>query len=137
MKPTDRRIILTHYPTYQQMTEYSCGPAAALTVLYYYGNRDYDEQKLVKLMKTKPLIGTSLVNMVKFFKGIGWKVKSRLDTPPIEDEFAFQKFVTRNLLQGKPIMVENVEWGGHWRVIIGLDTMGTNDNIFRRRVDYG
>ena len=29
----------------------------------------------------------------------------------------------------KPIMVENVEWGGHWRVIIGLDTMGTDDNI--------
>ena len=28
------RIILTDYPTYQQTTGYSCGPAAALTVLY-------------------------------------------------------------------------------------------------------
>ena len=129
MESTDSRIILTHYPTYQQMTEYSCGPAAALTVLYYYGNHDYDEQKLVKLMKTKPLIGTSLGNMVNFFKSIGWNVKSRLNTPPMEDVFDFQKFVRRNLLQGKPIMVENVEWGGHWRVIIGLDTMGTADNI--------
>lgn len=24
-------------------------------------------------------------------------------------------------------MVENVDWGGHWRVIIGYDTMGTDD----------
>ena len=28
-----------------------------------------------------------------------------------------------------PIMVENVEWGGHWRVIIGYDTMGTNNTL--------
>ena len=24
-------------------------------------------------------------------------------------------------------MVENVDWGGHWRIIIGYDTMGTDD----------
>ena len=24
-------------------------------------------------------------------------------------------------------MGENVDWGGHWRVIIGYDTMGTDD----------
>ena len=35
--------ILTHYPTYQQTTEYSCGPAAALTVLWYYGYKDNTE----------------------------------------------------------------------------------------------
>ena len=128
MESTDSRIILTHYPTYQQMTEYSCGPACALTVLYYYDNRDYDEQKLVKLMKTKPLIGTSPGNMIKFFQSIGWKVKSSLNTPPFKEVEDFQKFVIRNLSQGKPIMVENVEFGGHWRVIIGIDTMGTEDN---------
>ena len=31
----------------------------------------------------------------------------------------------RNLSAGKPVIVENVEWSGHWRVIIGVDTMGT------------
>lgn len=128
MTSTDNRIILKHYPTYQQTTEYSCGNAAALTVLYYYGNRDFDEATLIKRMKTKPLIGTSLGNMVKFFKSIGWNVQSSLDKPPM-DEFQFQKFVMKNLLLGKPIMVENVEFGGHWRVIIGVDTMGTADNL--------
>ena len=27
------------------------------------------------------------------------------------------------------IMVENVEWGGHWRVIIGYDTIGTESSL--------
>ena len=26
-------------------------------------------------------------------------------------------------------MVENVEWGGHWRVIIGYDSMGTESPL--------
>lgn len=129
MTSTDSRIILTHYPTYQQMTEYSCGPSCALTVLYYYGNRDFDEETLVKLMKTEPRTGTSLGNMVNFFKSIGWNVSSRLDTPPFENYNAFKKFITSNLNQGKPIIVENVDYGGHWRVIIGYDTIGT-ENLY-------
>ena len=129
---TADRIILTHYPTCQQTTEYSCGSAAALTVLKFFGRNDFDEATLIKLMKTKPEVGTSLGNMVKFFKEIGWNVQSSLDTPP-PDEVEFQKFVVKNLSQGKPIIVENIEWGGHWRVIIGYDTMGTEnleDDVF-------
>lgn len=126
MISTADRIILTNYPTCQQMTDYSCGPCAALTVLYYFGNRDFDEATLVKAMKTKPIVGTTLGNMVKFFRELGWNVQSSLDRPPL-DEFEFQKFVIRNLSAGRPIIVENVEWGGHWRVIIGVDTMGTED----------
>ncbi len=126
MTSTADKIILTHYPNVQQETEYSCGAAAARSVLNYFGRDDFDEPTLIKKLKTKPKIGTSLSNMVKFFKSIDWEVQSRLDTPPM-DEFAFQKFVRENLAQGKPIIVENVEWGGHWRVIIGVDTLGTAD----------
>lgn len=124
MTSTADRIILPHYPTYQQTTEFSCGPAAALTVLNFFGNRDFDEQTLIERMKTKPQIGTSLGNMVKFFKSIGWEVQSSLDAPPMEEE-EFQKFVVKNLSAGNPIIVENVEWGRHWRVIIGYDSLGT------------
>ena len=97
-----------------------------MTVLNYFGNKDFNEQALIKAMKTKPHIGTSLGNMVKFFKSIGWKVQSSLDTPPM-DYLEFQNFVVKNLSAGKPIMIENVEFGGHWRVIIGLDTIGTEN----------
>ena len=120
------RIILTDYPTYQQTTGYSCGSAAALTVLYYYGNRDFDEATLITRMDSKPHIGTSLSAMVKFFREIGWDVQSSLDTPPLDDD-AFQKFVVDSLTAGKPIIVENIEFGGHWRVIIGIDTLGTEN----------
>ena len=126
MTSTTDRIILTHYPTYQQTTEYTCGPASALTVLNYFGDKNFDEKTLAKTMETKPQIGTSLGNMVKFFKSIGWEVQSSLDAPPF-DEYEFQKFVVENLSAGKPIIVENVEWGGHWRVIIGYDSLGTSE----------
>ena len=126
MRGTESRTMLTHYPTYQQTREYTCGPAAALTVFYWYGNRDYDEMSLAKGMKTQGYpIGTNPKDMVDFFKEIGWEVKSSLDSPAFASENAFKDFVLENLRQGTPIMVENVEWGGHWRVIIGYDTMGT------------
>ena len=96
MTSTSDRIILPRFSTYQQTTEYSCGPAAALTVLRYFGNENFDELTLIKEMKTKPKIGTSLSNMVKFFKGIGWEVQSSLDAPPM-DEFEFQKFVVKSI----------------------------------------
>lgn len=124
MTSTADRIILAHFPTVQQQTEYSCGAATVLSVLKFFGNRDFDEATLIERLKTKPKTGTSLGNMVNFFREIGWDVQSSLDTPPM-DEFAFQKFVTENLSAGKPILVENVEWGGHWRVIIGVDTLGS------------
>ena len=49
--------------------------------------------------------------------------------PPF-DEYAFQKFVIENLSAGKPIIVENVDWGGHWRVIIGYDSLETSDLLY-------
>lgn len=120
------RVMISHYPTYQQTTEYTCGPASALTVLYYYGIRDYDEMSLAKEMKTQGYpIGTNPANMVKFFQRLGWKTESSLTSPPFADYDEFKKFAIARLRRGIPIIVENVEWGGHWRVIIGYDDMGT------------
>ena len=127
LKPVGDRIILEKYPTYQQKSDFSCGPACALTILNYFGNREYDEAILVKKMGTKPYIGTNLSNMAKFFEEIGWEVESSVNFEPMKDDEAFQQFVIRNLSEGKPIMVENVEYGGHWRVIIGYDGMGTEN----------
>lgn len=128
--------ILSGFPTYQQTTETTCGPAAALTVLYYFGNKKYDEHMLSILMETlheaknDGQMGTSTTGMVKFFKSIGWKVASSLNRPKNRDgDFKtpkeFKDFALQNLKAGVPIMVENMYWGGHWRVIIGYDTMGT------------
>ena len=130
MKSTKDRIILEKYPTYQQSTEYTCGPAAGLTVLYYYGNKNYNEMSLAAEMRTQGYpIGTSLSNIVKFYEKIGWDVDSSLKNESFTDYDDFKKWVIDNLKQKTPIMVENVEWGGHWRVIIGYDTIGTEDTF--------
>lgn len=129
--------IITGFPTYQQSTETTCGPAAALTVLDYFGNKKYDEQMLSILMGTKHEaqkdgeMGTSTSGIVKFFKTIGWKVHSSLDRKKgmnvdFDSPAVFKDFVLKNLKAGTPILVENMYWGGHWRVIIGYDTLGTD-----------
>ena len=125
-----RRLVLSHYPTYQQTREYTCGPAAALTVLYRYGNKDYDEMSMTKAMKTQGYpTGTSLKNMVNFFRDIGWNVKSGLNTDKFSRFEDFRAFLMEQLSNGHPILVENVEWGGHWRVIIGYDNMETESPL--------
>ena len=55
---------------------------------------------------------------------------SSLDRPQgksydFENPQQFKDFVLKNLKEGVPVMVENMYWGGHWRVIIGYDSMGT------------
>lgn len=123
------RIILPHFGTYQQTTEYTCGPSASLMVLRYYGNYDFDEMELAKEMKTQGYpIGTNPANMVKFFQKIGWEVESSVSKGAVQfKKFGeFREFVLKNLELGRPIIVENIEWGGHWRVIIGYDGIGTD-----------
>ena len=82
-----------HYPSYQQTTEYTCGPAAALTLLYWHGNKDYDELSLSKEMKTRPYpYGTNVKDMVSFFEKIGWTVESSLKADKISRYEAFRDF---------------------------------------------
>ena len=130
MKSNDTRIILTNYPTYQQTKENTCGPAAGLTVLYYFGVKDYDEAKLTDEMKTKPYpIGTNPKDMLAFFERLGWETESSLTHPKFNDEDEFIEYVQAKLREGTPIMVENIDWGGHWRVIIGYDSIGTDTTL--------
>ncbi|MBO5910730.1 MAG: C39 family peptidase [Elusimicrobiaceae bacterium] len=122
--------ILTHYPTYQQTTEYSCGPAAALTVLWYYGYKDNTEVSLVKKMGTSSQTGTHVKQTADYFRSIGWIVQTNLPGKKTFDTYEkFVSFVLQELKSNHPILVANVDWGGHWRVIIGYDTMGTDSTL--------
>ena len=130
MTSTSSLTLLPRYKTYQQTTEITCGPAAALTVLYHFGDTTWEEYKIANIMGTKPKIGTDTSGMVKFFQSIGWVVQSSLTATGKDDASftsvnQFKDFVIANLRRNTPIMVENIDWGGHWRVIIGYDDMGT------------
>ena len=89
MKSNDKGLtMLTNYPTYQQTTCYSCGPAAALTVLWYFGVTCYDEPELMRRMGTSGVPnergegGTCTAGICRFFEEIGWKVCSSLRRMP-------------------------------------------------------
>jgi hypothetical protein len=52
MVSNDHLTILNHFATFQQTTEYTCGPASALMALYHLGVTTYTEGSLAVGMKT-------------------------------------------------------------------------------------
>ena len=129
MKSGGSLLLLEKYRPHQQHTGYTCGPAAAFTVVQYFlGKAPDSEMEMAKIMDTHPAgvkdPGTNTRGMTRYFEQKGWKVKNALKDGSPDTYEKFLAFVDDNLKQGIPIMVENVDWGGHWRVIIGHDTMG-------------
>jgi hypothetical protein len=131
MKSGGSLTLLEHYKTYQQTTDYTCGPAAALTVVTHFKGAPLDDElKMARIMGTgKPTSfcpGTNTRSMSKYFEQLGWTVHSSMTDSKLtpQDFPGFKKFVLGNLQRKVPIMVENVDWGGHWRVIIGYDDLG-------------
>lgn len=132
MKPNDTCIILPKFETYQQTTGYTCGACSSLMVLNHFGNLDYKEKEIAKIAETDTKVGVGPEGIVKFFEKIGWEVESSLEKngkPTFEKMGDFQKWVQKNLSEGIPIIVGWIDWGGHWQVIIGYDTMGTEDHL--------
>lgn len=148
MRSNQSLTVLPRFRTYQQTTEVTCGPASALMVLVHYGNNAWTEPQIAVQMQThrdldgdnteQPGVanergeyGTSTDRMAQFFTKIGWKVKSSLTEGKLANgkTFAshvdFKNWVIQNLKENTPIMVEWIDWIGHWQVIVGYDTMGT------------
>lgn len=120
--------ILSEFQTYQQTTEYSCGCAAALMVLNRYDNHDYNELDICRLAKTDTSKGTSVEGLADFFRSLGWDTAFHADTDYyFQSVEACEAFFIETLDSGKPIMVDWVDWAGHWQVVIGLDTCQTED----------
>lgn len=119
--------ILSHFETYQQTTEYTCGAACALMVLNWFDAKRYHEKLLEQLIESKPGQGSTVENIADFFDLIGWNVERHaaqdLQFRSIED---FERFLVDYIDMGIPIMVDWVDWAGHWQVIIGIDTCGSD-----------
>lgn len=127
MKSADGLHIIPEFETYQQTTEYSCGPSSALMVLNNYGNNDYNELEICGMCGTDENKGTTVEGLAGFFEEIGWKVESNADTEmrfeAIEDA---EQFLIDSIDKGTPVMVDWEDWRGHWQVVIGIDTCGND-----------
>ena len=120
--------ILSGFETYQQTTEYTCGAASALMVLHRFGEDAYDEMTIAELAKANTTMGTSVEGLADFFAGLGWNVDAHGDVEPrFADPTEAEAYLIEKLDAGIPVMVDWVDWAGHWQIAIGLDTCGTDD----------
>jgi ABC-type bacteriocin/lantibiotic exporter with double-glycine peptidase domain len=136
-KPTDTIILIEHFKTYQQTSDYSCGCASVLMVLNYYGITQVTEDQLYTELNTATAAnprpdgtyGTSATAIRDYFLDHGFDVISgnTNGTKYFTEIEAFQDFLKAQLSLNRPMIVENVVWGGHWMVLIGYDDMGTEE----------
>lgn len=129
MESTDTLTILPKFKTQQQTSEWSCGISSILMVLNYYGLLgDYNEETLAQ-MRSNGLEpeATTLQDVVQILETVtGRETESTYDYP----DDAIYEFMTLDKIQeylknDQPVLVAWNDWGGHWQVIIGYDTMGT------------
>jgi hypothetical protein len=102
---------------FQQTTSYTCGPAALVTLLGYYG-RTGDEMVIADQAKCTPGKGTSPQNMVAWLQDHGFKVTW--------GEHGSLDLLRENLERGVPTLVEWIDYGGHWVLVVGYDTRSTD-----------
>lgn len=109
--------------------------------LNHFGVCDVSENALVKEMDTRSprnpredgSWGTTTEALVNSFKNRGFNVTSSFDTQKsngksFDSSLELSKFIKSKLKENSVILVENVEFGGHWRVIVGYDDMGIPDD---------
>jgi len=126
--------IISHFKTVQQKTDYTCGPASVLMMLNYLDKQNvYTEADLAKLFNSRPYpFGTELIDIIKGIKSLGYKTFSTFDLPVNKDGLVFEtfydfkKFVIESIKNNEPILVLNVDYGGHYKVIIGYDEVDNN-----------
>ncbi|MCE1164836.1 MAG: C39 family peptidase [Bacteroidetes bacterium] len=111
-------LTMLNVDSYQQTTEYTCGPASVISLLRYY-NRGGDEMTIASEMGTSTTTGTTPQQMTDWLNGHGftasWHQNGTLDT------------LVNNLKRNKPVLVEWSDWGGHWVLLAGYDTRNTAD----------
>jgi hypothetical protein len=114
--PAPARVVLP-IRAYQQTTSYTCGPAAILTLLRFY-KKDGDEMRIAREAKCSPEKGTSPRDMAAWLEANGFEVAW--------GEGGTLRLLRDNLARGVPTLVEWIDWGGHWVLVVGYDTRGTD-----------
>ena len=137
MESTDTLTVLHNFKTQQQTSEWACGVTAALMVLEWYDKLgDWNEETLAELRHSldgtelEGYPGTTLNQAVDIFNGVGgFDIETTADYP----DGIWMENIQNWLAEGRPVMICWNDWGGHWQIIIGYDTMGTEtqqDDVF-------
>ncbi|MDP3565141.1 MAG: papain-like cysteine protease family protein [Methanoregula sp.] len=123
LKSDDNLTIIPLKSYRQQVTNYSCGAAAAMTVMSWYGkpvnNTDADEERVAREMysNVSEKTGINPEQVASWFTRQGMNATWGTG--------GSRGMLRENLKNGIPTMVEWMDWGGHWVVVVGYDTRGT------------
>lgn len=129
MESNDTLTILSNFKTQQQTSEWSCGVSSALMMMNWYdmlGNHNEESLATLRSNGLEPE-ATSMSQLVDIFEGVGgFDIVSRLDYDENVYEVFTLEYIQETLKDGHPIAIGWNDWGGHWQVIIGYDTLGTD-----------
>ena len=135
--------LLSQFKTTQQSNGWACGVTSATMVLDWFGLRgDLNELDLSALRNTKEKYGayrfgsgTDVKMLINVFDSLNkiagkdiWEYESTYDylkDGALTDDYLSTEWILERLENGVPILVGWNSFGGHWQVIIGYDTMGT------------
>lgn len=121
-------FMIEKFKTIQQTSWWSCGISSLMMVLNHNGSLgDWNEQTLANLRTdhSSKHLGTCLEQMIEMVEKSGNKVlESTYDYQGKLEEIDMKFFRTR-IQAGTPVLIGWNDWGGHWQVVIGYDTMGT------------
>lgn len=120
---------------YQQTTDYTCGPAAVMSLSEWYGILNQwemngeTELRIAREMGTREIepshLGTTPQQIVHWLKSSGFQVEW--------GENGSLAMLRENLKERIPTLVEWIDWGGHWVVVTGYyagSEVGGVDTIF-------
>lgn len=143
MKSNETLTIISNYSPTIQTTEWSCGPSAAHGILNHLGITDYNEMSIAAAMGFSNR-GTAVGELYDFFvsvEGVNVFDTSYIASPTAEQledgeiipkwsvdslyDGTFVAFIKDNIENNRLMLVEWVDWDGHWQTIIGYDDMGT------------
>ena len=99
MQSNENLVLLPKFKTRQQITGYTCAPAAAAMVVeHFLGNLPHSEMEMAKIMGTNNINGTTVKGIAKYFKDLGWEVKSSAteDAPNKFSVFASTLLISSN-----------------------------------------
>ena len=120
--------IIPQFKTIQQTSWWSCGVSCTEMVLEHFGKRgNLSEESLAALRENheEQHIGTCLDQVIDMFEAVGgFELETTYDYADNLDAVNMS-FIRERIAQGTPILVGWNDWGGHWQVIIGYDTMNT------------
>ena len=127
-EPKDGLYILPQFKTIQQTSWWSCGVSCTEMVLDYFGKRcEWNEASRAELRvdHEEQHIGTCLDQVIDMFRAVGgFELETTYDYAENPDAIDLT-FIRERIAAGIPVIVGWNDWGGHWQVIIGYDTMGT------------